>query len=318
MAQAAGIRLEPGTLAEAVAARARSALREGALLPIPTRAHVVEEQGIPFVVRVLAQLEPKRGATLGDRAAGRNPFLPHEASLFVADLSDTHFCLLNKFNVVDDHLLLVTRRFEEQEDPLGGADFVALWTCLREVDGLGFYNAGPASGASQRHKHLQLVPLPLGPGPAFPLAPRLEDAPAGGPVAAAPGLPFPHALARVEALAGRTAAEAGAATLDLYREMLGRLGVVPGRSSYNLLLTRRRLWLVPREREEWQGISVNALGFAGALLVPDEAALERVREAGPLAVLRAVVPAPGRPTPSGRAGRSGPSARGRRRRAAPV
>jgi len=59
---------------------------------------------------------------------------------------------------------------------------------------------------------------------------------------------------------------------------------------YNLLATRRWLWLVPRGRPEWRGIAVNALGFAGALLVPDEDALARLREVGPLAWLRAVTP----------------------------
>ena len=35
---------------------------------------------------------------------------------------------------------------------------------MAEVDGLAFYNAGKLAGASQRHKHLQVAPLPWGPG----------------------------------------------------------------------------------------------------------------------------------------------------------
>jgi ATP adenylyltransferase len=137
------------------------------------------------------------------------------------------------------------------------------------------------------------VPLPLGRGPAaFPLEPRLASAPLGGAVGAAPGLPFLHALARVDALAALPPGEAAAASAALYREMLRRVGADPGRTPYNLLATRRFLWLVPRTREDWDAISVNALGFAGALLVPDTAALARLRAAGPLAVLRAVAPPP--------------------------
>jgi len=49
----------------------------------------------------------------------------------------------------------------------------------------------------------------------------------------------------------------------------------------------RLLWLVPRVLPEWSGIPVNALGFAGALLVPDEPSLLRLRATGPFAVLRA-------------------------------
>ena len=283
-------RLVPGTLAAAIAARAERALREGALLPIPTRAHVVEDGGIPFVVRVLAGPARKSEATDRQRAAGANPFLPYEAALHVADLSDTHVCLLNKFNVVDRHVLLVTREFEEQQSPLCTADFAALWAGLEETGGLGFYNAGEIAGASQRHKHLQIVPLPLGPGEGFPFAARLEAlAPKAG-VVVPTGLPFPAALASIEALGSRGPDEAAAALAALYREMLGETGVDPGCAPYNLLATRRWLWLVPRTRPEWQGIAVNALGFAGALLVPDDAALARLRAVGPLALLRAVTP----------------------------
>jgi ATP adenylyltransferase len=44
-----------------------------------------------------------------------NPFLPCEQDMFVADVSRSHLCLLNKFNVIDHHLLIVTREFENQE-----------------------------------------------------------------------------------------------------------------------------------------------------------------------------------------------------------
>jgi len=283
-----GLWLEPGTLAAAIAARSESALRAGARLPIPTRVHRVEDQGVAFEVRVFEALARKRGATRDQRERGSNPFLPFEEALFVADVSDTHVCLLNKFNVVDRHVLLVTRAFEDQEEPLGPADFAALWACLRETDGLGFYNAGETAGASQRHKHLQLVPLPLGPGHGFPLAPRLEAEAAEGRVLLSSTLPFPVALTRIEKLASRDPGDAAGALGLLYREMLRRTGVRSGRTPYNLLATQRLLWLVPRTRSEWQGIPVNALGFAGALLVPDDAALTRLRAVGPLAVLRAV------------------------------
>ncbi|NIO40609.1 MAG: phosphorylase, partial [Burkholderiales bacterium] len=38
-----------------------------------------------------------------------NPFLPYGKDLFVSDISETHLALLNKFNVIDYHLLIVTR-----------------------------------------------------------------------------------------------------------------------------------------------------------------------------------------------------------------
>jgi ATP adenylyltransferase len=285
---ALGVSLAAGTLAGAVAERTRAALHAGALEPIATRAEVVEDAGIPFVVRVVVGPGRKPAATPRAPDRAQSPFLPCEPELFVADLSDTHFCLLNKYNVVDGHLLIATRRFEDQSEALDGADFAALALCQDEIDGLGFYNSSEEAGASQRHKHLQLVPRPGGSAEAYPLAARLEAAARAGEVTLAPDLPFPIAIAGVAALLARGGAAAAAALEATYLELAARLGMDPRRTPYNLLATRRLLALVPRARERWQGISLNALGFAGALLVPDAAALERLRAVGPLAALRAV------------------------------
>ena len=55
---------------------------------------------------------------------------------------------------------------------------------------------------------------------------------------------------------------------------------------YCLLATREWLLLVPRSREFFDSISINALGFAGALLVRNEEQLRALRAAGPLTALR--------------------------------
>ena len=265
--------LEPGTLWTRAREATARALRCGALQRIPTACEVVEERGVGFLVHVSTQMERKeRAADLAERSA-HNPFLPYDPDLFVADLSPTHLCLLNRFPVVEPHLLVVTRAFEEQEDPLGREDFEALALCLREIDGLGFYNAGLTAGASQRHKHLQLVPLPLGPGP--------ERVPTET-LLAAGELPFEHAWARLASLEG-------AELYGVHHELLDALGLArstPG--PYNLLATREWLALIPRTREHFGSISVNALGFAGSFYVRDRAELALLRERGPLEILRAV------------------------------
>jgi ATP adenylyltransferase len=46
-------------------------------------------------------------------------------------------------------------------------------------------------------------------------------------------------------------------------------GNSPPAASYNLLVTRQWLLWVPRSQEFFEGISINALGFAGALLAKD-------------------------------------------------
>ena len=123
-------------------ARTQQAVACGALQSIPTEYEYVEDGGIRFLVRVVANLRRKAAARRpvdpfalpGSPKA--NPFLPYEQELFVADLSPSHVCLLNKFNVVEHHLLVVTRAFEEQEALLTLDDFQALWLCLEQIDGL--------------------------------------------------------------------------------------------------------------------------------------------------------------------------------------
>jgi ATP adenylyltransferase len=201
-------------------------------------------------------------------------------------------CLLNKFPALPHHALLTSRAFEEQETPLGLADFEALWACLAERDALAFYNAGRLAGASERHRHFQLAPpLPSEASAAEAVTPIdavLDLARFDGPLGSVPALPFLHALARLRDLREMPLREASTALLGLYREAARAFGCERAGRPYNLLVTREWMLFVPRVREKWEGISVNSLGFAGALLVRGDDALERVRAAGPLALLRHV------------------------------
>ena len=68
--------------------------------------------------------------SLCDRDKG-NPFLPYDEALWVTHVSETHTVLLNKFNLVDRHVLVVTREFEHQDSPLTLNDISATWTTLK-------------------------------------------------------------------------------------------------------------------------------------------------------------------------------------------
>lgn len=56
-----------------------------------------------------------------------DPFDPYDEALWVDHLSPSHTLLLNKFNVVEHHVLVVTRKFEKQTDPLNLQDLEATW-----------------------------------------------------------------------------------------------------------------------------------------------------------------------------------------------
>jgi len=243
---------------------------------------------------VLASLKEKSQARSKQNA---DPFLRPEKDLTVADITDTHVAVLNKFNVVDHHLLIVTRRFEDQDSLLTLLDFEALWLCLAEYDGLGFYNGGREAGASQQHKHLQIVPLPLAPGgPAVPIAPLLPVPGAIAAIGTLPAFSFLHSYARLRPDIADTPREAAIETFELYTAMLKSVGMnAPGTSMlprqsrpYCLLITREWMLLVPRSCEHFEDISLNSLAFAGSFFVLNEKQLTRLKEFGPLKALQQV------------------------------
>lgn len=287
------ILLKPGCLWKSIKEQSEKALQCGALLSIATDFEFVEQNGIKFLVRILSNLTRKDTAKQQQKNK-TNPFLPYEKDLFVADISQTHVCLLNKFNVVDYHLLIVTRAFQEQEELLTLSDFAAMWACFAEFEGLAFYNGGKNAGASQPHKHLQLVPLPLTPsGLQIPMEPLLTSVQFADSVTTIPELPFVHALVKLDPSWTNSPLTAAAATLELYQSLLSAVGleaIDDNRQSgaYNLLATREWMLIVPRSHENFEAISVNSLGFAGALLVRNEQQMQFIKEQGPMTILKNV------------------------------
>lgn len=297
-----GPEFAPGTLLEILKDSTKRARRLGAIQSIDTGQQVIEEDGVRFVVRSARALARKDRArdseagTLRDGKGRDNPFLPYDPDVFVANISPTHVGLLNKFNVIDHHLLVVTRAFEHQVSLLSANDFAALWTCMAEFDGLAFYNGGTAAGASQPHKHLQMVPLPLASdGPAIAIEPILKAAEDKDTIHAVRGLPFAHAFTRLDPSLGDQPF-AAQTMRRRYLEMLERFALTTAEPQidaqkpkpYNLLVTRRWMLLVPRSRECFETISINALGFAGSLFVRNVAQVEVIRRHGPMSVLRTV------------------------------
>ncbi len=244
--------------------RAKAALADGAIEPFESRAVTVDDGGVQVVVHVLSRTRAKPASGDGDSLGREDPRLE------LGDLEPGYRVVLNRYPVVQPHLLLVSRDFVPQEAPLGPGDFAAIGACLDAMDGVVFYNAGREAGASQARRHLQLVRAPL------------SGAETRTPIDAAlrrNALPFPHAWGPRH----RSAAAAHAA----YRALLARVGVEP-EQPYNLVVTRDWMLIVPRTRACFEDVSVNALGFAGAMLVASDAQLSLVRAIGPMRVLRHV------------------------------
>ncbi len=281
------ILLEPGTLWTSIKTTTEQALNSGALKSIPTELEIVEQDGIKFMIRILANLNRKQAdkekqkQQIARTGKEFNPFLPYEQDLFVTDISPTHVCLLNKFNVVDNHLLIITRIFEQQETLLTLEDFTAMWACLGEFEGLVFYNGGKLAGASQPHKHLQIVPFSE---TDIPISPLLKTAKLENNMGTIREFPFLHAFTHLHS------SESPKVTLEKYHTLLRTVGIKPLENhlqsgAYNLLITRKWMLIVPRKQEEFAEISINSLGFAGALLVKNQQQMELLKNINPINIL---------------------------------
>jgi len=293
--------LQPGTLWARVREQTQHGLECGALQSIATDYEFVEENGVNFLVRILSNLNRKDEAKNNQDKASKkgqdfNPFLPYEEDLFVGHISETHLCLLNKYNVVDNHLLIVTRKFEEQDNLLNYQDFQAMWSCLAEIEGLVFYNAGKIAGASQRHKHLQLVPTPLAPNQkeSVPIAVLFPSAVFNGDVGKIPDLPFVHGFYRFDSNLISSVNQAAQITLEVYDKLLKAVDLIVEDTQnktvtgYNFLATREWMLIVPRSQEEFESIPINSLGFVGALLVRNHQQMQMLKDYQPMTILQQV------------------------------
>ena len=266
-------------LLDAAGRQSRLAFAAGELRPIDTRLHRIETGELPADVRVFIGPVGASESLPGRESKKDNPFSPYDERVKVSEVSPTHVCLLNKFPVFSNHVLVVTRAFEPQASLLTREDFEALWMCLERMGGVAFYNAGNVAGASQPHKHLQIVP-PGEPesalrGPLFPLVSRFDHEARLGEVRKVTFFSFVHALTGV-ARSGTS----GGHLFEIYEALREATDLQEDTDPYSFLLTRDWMLLVPRSRERYEEIGINSLAFAGSLFLRRTEHLEIVRRVG--------------------------------------
>ncbi len=248
---------------------AHKATNVGSLRSINNTLEVVEDNGVNFVLRYAPALSEKtKQPKLNTKVS---PFSPPDEALLVESIDDNYNLVLNKFNVLPCHGLLTTKTFVEQTELLKLEDFQAISQVLQQVDGFIFFNGGQRAGASQQHRHFQLVPKDLGFGE-LPVSPVIEQW-------------HSHKLKHVFPFAYRSywLPDYTAETLlDAWLKM--EFSWQP----YNLLITRQWMLVIPRAQESVHGISVNSLGFAGALLVTTDEQRRYVYDHGPMHILAQV------------------------------
>ncbi|KAI8871366.1 hypothetical protein GQ42DRAFT_120908 [Ramicandelaber brevisporus] len=294
-----------------------AAKASGSLISIAKTTHRIHAGSVLFDVSFAPSLarKPTLANTLTDAVKEQkpqskpkvfNPFLPPERSLVVSmSLQPRHNLLLNKFCVSPHHLLVTTAEYEEQGLPLNDGDFTALLrvlaSSLREY--VVFYNSGPSSGASQPHKHVQMLPRENGhnghetwPPIAEAIVNRrmIEIA---NDVVQSSELPFTHYLVMTPWLRSvinslRTSTvntdEIVEAPLISVDEAMQRAVDPLSTQSYNFVMTADFMMLVPRSSSEFTlpstnttsnevqltTIGINSVGYAGMILVKTKEALD--------------------------------------------
>jgi ATP adenylyltransferase len=285
---------DKGELFRRVEAVTRSALATGALAPIATQSRIVHDRGVPIELRYVDALAKKdvERVRSGDRPANQqgpfNPFLPYDPALFVDDAGPDHVLILNKFPVIANHVLLITREFLHQEAVVTVDDFVAIAKLMSIMEGVMFFNGGRTGGGSQPHRHFQLMPA------ALPIEAVLPAAGITQPQRLSV-LPFRHAFVHFHFEPQAAAADNGARLFELFQRCCACVEVTVkdgNLSPYNLLITRRWMMVIPRTRELWQqdghSISLNALGFGGRILVRSPELIDVVERAGAFNILASV------------------------------
>ena len=265
-----------------------AATASGALVPLDTSlTHIMGEGGSRFELRHLLSATPKHLRASGPKP---NPFLPWDHRLEVDRIGDSHVVILNKYPVQTSHMLLITQDWQPQTGWLSMEDWQSLARIDATTTGLWFFNSGPAAGASQPHRHLQLLPRAAGEC----ICARdgwfrrcAQDATTS----------VQDPLLRSSRVAAISSTLTGETLQDLYLALAQDLGLghpstddCP-RGAYNLLLSREWMAIVRRRREGIRGFSVNALGFAGSLLSTEASDRQWIQDSGPEALLQAVVDA---------------------------
>ncbi len=232
-------------------------------------------KGNDFVIRELDISKLKKNTFIGPKI---NPFKPWDNILEIDPIGKDHQLILNKYPVQLGHLLLITNKWKEQKGWIDLKDWEAIKEVNKDTTGLWFFNSGPLAGASQPHRHIQLLrrdPLEL-------TCPREKWI-----------LDFNNENYKNQIFCQNIILKKFSKTLneeniyEIYKDLSYKLGLGEPKTDkkprypYNLIFTNHWMLLIRRKTDNLHGISVNALGFAGYILVTEKSDIKYLKTFGP-------------------------------------
>lgn len=212
-----------------------------------------------------------------------NPFMPpFEPGQFITDLGKTHRLLVNKFMLAERHVLIVTKIYEPQFSELSDLDLGYTYIIALALDGFSFYNSDKISGASQKHKHMQVIPYSSANIYYLDEIKKIVNNSSGYLIkeqAELKHLSFPfldkykYCLVKFDELVmkDQDLKEYSKYLKSVYMRVMQELKNDKLNQSYNLIFGKNWMLAVLRKKEKsMDAVSLNALGCLGSILVKSD------------------------------------------------
>jgi len=278
------------------------ARRSGSIVCFESTTEVVSDGGLQWIIRFAPSLMKKPSISTSEaKLSFFDPFDEKnlDRNVYIDTLFGTHNLLLNKFCVLPLHVVLVTKVFQYQDQSLNEIDFRAIWHIMTNLDPIVFFNCGKNSGASQPHKHIQAIPLSsfgddISDSILSPELVLLKNREGNNDLFRIPQFLFRHICCKIEQGLNKQLTTRGIEEFltGCYQELLTE-NLENEMQSYNFIMTRKWMLLVPRSRENFISknsitISLNSLAFIRLLLAKNEDELQLIKTIGPLEILKSV------------------------------
>ncbi len=236
-----------------------------------------------FIIRKLDTSKFNKKTIYGPK---QNPFFPWEKILEIDKIGDNHQLILNKYPVQKGHILLITNEWKPQNGWLDIKDWRAIQQVNKDTSGLWFFNSSPIAGASQPHRHFQLLRRSSGEISCprekwFLNMNSYQD--------------INSKLKKNIIVSKFNFLENSSSLFEFYLELCMKLGLGdPIRDKkpihpYNILITNKWIALIKRSKDHIHGFSINGLGFAGYLLVTEKSNVSYLKKFGPEKLLESFV-----------------------------
>ena len=261
-----------------------SCIETGKLTPIKTIdiTNTISSSN-DFVIRKIDTNKLIMNKNIGPKL---NPFNPWDKDLEINKIGSNHQLILNKYPVQVGHILLITKSWKPQNGWLDIADWNAIKKVNNDTSGLWFFNSDTLAGASQPHRHIQLLRRSKNEKS----CPRNDWF-----------INFNNSNIIKNKLYSKIEVnsfnfkEPDDKIYKKYLFLSRKLGLgdplkdKKPRCPYNLLITNKWIALIKRKNDNVHGFSINGLGFAGYILVTNNSDINYLKKFGPERLLESFV-----------------------------